>query len=391
MPRIHWLGAGLSSGPGIHRLARCGYPLSLWNRTLSKAEEILYGTGSAAEAKTLDWQVLANSLNPGDILVSMLPGTMHPQVARLCLEQKCHLVTTSYLSPEIRALSEQVAAGGLCFVNEVGLDPGIDHLMAHSLMADYQKSNLFDPLNSHYFRSYCGGFPKTINDFRYKFSWSPLAVLRALKSPAQWISKGETMNSQKVWEFINRYHAELSGGAEWFQSYPNRDSIPYLAEYGFSKDWNVQEFIRGTLRLEGWSDAWQPIFEQIERLKGDSEEQVLNDLSAQLWENHQYGQEESDRVVLCVELEIQKENQPIWHQLYTLDETRNEQGTAMARLVSWTCSIAVESILNDAIKPGVGTAPNRPEQVKNWMNQLRGFGVQIHRTDLVKPAGNRLH
>jgi saccharopine dehydrogenase (NADP+, L-glutamate forming) len=142
------------------------------------------------------------------------------------------------------------------------------------------------------------------------------------------------------------------------------------------------------LRLKGWSDAWQPIFEQIERLKGDSEEQVLNDLSAQLWENHQYGKEESDRVVLCVELEIQKANQLIWHQLYTLDEMRNEQGTAMARLVSWTCSIAVESILNDAIKPGVGTAPNRPEQVKNWMNQLRGFGVQIHRKDLVKSTGN---
>ena len=74
----------------------------------------------------------------------------------------------------------------------------------------------------------------------------------------------------RPWHAISPYKARLPGGEETFQAYPNRDSTPFMAEYGFGDDWNVQEFVRGTLRLDGWSDAWADIFAEIETLEGEA-------------------------------------------------------------------------------------------------------------------------
>ena len=182
MAKIHWLGAGLSSVPGIRRLAASGADMVLWNRTLSRAEAALEGLSTGVKAAKLDWQVLEDAVEPGDVVVSMLPGTLHLQVAELCLKKQANFISSSYISPEIKALDDEARQAGLCFVNEVGLDPGIDHLLAHSLVNDYKHSTAFKPDNKHFFRSYCGGFPKQANDFTYKFSWSPLGVLKALRS-----------------------------------------------------------------------------------------------------------------------------------------------------------------------------------------------------------------
>ncbi len=184
MAKVHWLGAGLSSVPGIRRLVANGHNLILWNRTLSKAQAALKGLEDQATARALDWDQLANEVQAGDVLVSMLPASMHIKVAKLCLEKRSHFVSSSYVSPEMKDLHQQAVAAGLCFVNEVGLDPGLDHLLAHALVDQYKKSDKFDKANSHRFRSYCGGVPKIENEFKYKFSWSPLGVLRALTNRA---------------------------------------------------------------------------------------------------------------------------------------------------------------------------------------------------------------
>lgn len=387
MPRIHWIGAGLSSGPGIRRLAQCGHDLLLWNRTLSKANQILDGLESSAATRVLDWKALSDSIFPGDVVVSMLPATMHPRVADLCLDRGAHLVMTSYRSPEIMERSATALRSRLCIVTESGLDPGIDHLMAHALVDAYQTSELFDKQNAHYFRSYCGGFPKVANEFKYKFSWSPLAVLRALKAPARWMAGGKVQQTDKVWGSLTEYEALLPSGHDSFQAYPNRDSTPYLAEYGFTDDWNVQEFIRGTLRLKGWSEAWKEIFMQVDSAHGDDGERKLERLSEKLWADYQYKAEESDRVVLCVEFEARKNAETVWRQVYSLDEVGDERGTAMARLVSWTCSIAVESVLKNEIMPGVTAAPRELNRITDWMNQLRSLGVRIEHHEILPSPG----
>jgi len=188
MNRVHWLGAGLSTVPGIRRLANTEQPLTVWNRTVGKAAEAIAGTSGqkngTAEAVTLDWDVLDASIEAGDVLVSMLPGDFHVKVAKLCLESKAHFVSSSYLSPEMIALQDDATSNGVSLVNEVGLDPGIDHLFAHALIDSYQQSPVFDDSNKLYFRSYCGGVPAVPNEFKYKFSWSPYGVLKALTSPA---------------------------------------------------------------------------------------------------------------------------------------------------------------------------------------------------------------
>lgn len=381
MPQIHWLGAGLSSIPGIARLAKGTLPLTVWNRTQSKAEQALGPLTKALTLKQLDWDTLVNTIKPGDVLVSMLPATEHLKVANLCLEKQCHFVSSSYVAPEMAALNDQAKAANLTFINEVGLDPGIDHLLAHALMHDYQSSDKFNPSHQHYFRSYCGGFPKVANDFKYKFSWSPLGVLRALKSPAQWLQEGQVANSSAPWDALSEYHAQLPQGNERFQAYPNRDSLPFASEYGFGDDWDLQQFVRGTLRLDGWSTAWQPLFDEVGSLSGEQGEARLRELSQELETKYSYDAGEPDRVVLCVELQVKSAGETLWHQSYNIDACGNDNGSAMARLVSLPVSLAIEAVVAGELPAGVSPAPKDNATVRRWLNALAELGETVHHKD----------
>ena len=376
MPTIHWLGAGLSSVPGIRRLAQSQRSFALWNRTLSKARAAL--ADGSGDARELNWSELTAAVQSGDVVVSMLPADLHQRVAELCLQAGAHFVCSSYLSSAMEALDTEAKAQGLRFVSEVGLDPGIDHLMAHALMADYQASGLMNPAHEHRFRSYCGGFPSAPNDFRYKFSWSPLGVLRALKTPARWIEDGAEVSTDKPWKALSSYAVNLPDGEETFQAYPNRDSIPFAEPYGFSSEFNLQAFVRGTLRLDGWAEAWEGIFAVVDSSATGEDE--LKRLSDSLWKCHAYEPDESDRVILHVELTVTDGGQPIWSGAFALDERGNESGSAMARLVSKTVSIAVEAVLDGNLPPGVSTAPSDPRIADAWMTKLTASGERIVRT-----------
>jgi saccharopine dehydrogenase (NADP+, L-glutamate forming) len=371
---IHWLGAGMSSPPGILRLDASPNPLIIWNRTLEKAQRTLAPFKEGMDIRALDWQVLEAAISQGDVVVSMLPADQHLKIAELCLKLKAHFVSSSYVSPDMAKLDDKAKSAGVCLVNEVGLDPGLDHLLAHSLMNQYRKSEAFSPANKHYFRSYCGGFPKIPNDFRYKFSWSPAGVLRALKSKAKWIAEGETKTSSAPWEALSTYTARFPEGDETFEAFANRDSTPFLKQYGFGEDWNVEEFVRGTLRLDGWSSAWQSIFDELDKLEGDAAEQRIAELSVELEKKYSYEVGEPDRVVLCVELEARKDDGSVWRKSLLLDAQGDDRGTAMARLVSWPVSLAVESTLLGDIPNGVTAAPLAPELVDKWLATLKELG-----------------
>lgn len=381
---IHWLGAGLSSAPGIIELAKKTTPIIVWNRGLAKAEQALENDKVDIDIRQLDWDVLTNTVKQGDVLVSMLPATMHLKIAEFCLAHKAHFVSSSYISPEMQALNSQAKEAKLCFVNEVGLDPGIDHLLAHLLVDKYQKSSQFSADNQHFFRSYCGGFPKVANDFKYKFSWSPLGVLKALRSKAQWQEEGVVKTSNAPWEALSQYQAKLFHGSETFQAYPNRDSLPFLKQYNFQDNWDVQQFVRGTLRLNGWSTAWQSLFDEIATLEGADGEQRLKEISTELEQKYFYDKNEADRVVMCVELEVRKAGNTIWHQSYYLDSQGNEQGQAMARLVSVPVSLAIESVLKGQMPIGVSAAPDKPERINQWLSELTDFGELICHHDHIE-------
>ncbi len=383
MTTVHWLGAGLSSVPGIRRLAVSVDKMVLWNRTASRAREAISGLDNHLSVAVLDWQKLAEAIKPGDVVVSMLPGSLHIKVAELCLSGKANFVSSSYISAQMQSLHSPAVQLGLSFVNEVGLDPGLDHLFAHSIIANYKNSFAFNPSSKHYFRSYCGGFPKIANEFTYKFSWSPLGVLKALKTPAQWIASGEITRIKTPWKAVSEYSAKVLNDREVFQAYPNRDSLPFIKEYGINEDWNLQEFVRGTLRLEGWTGAWATLFDEVENLQGAEEERRLTELSQQLWEKYAYEPQEPDRVVLSVELEVRdtQTDKVEWHQTYNIDEYGDADGSAMARLVSLTVSLAVESVLAGELPVGVSAAAKDIDVVNDWLASLRTLGIRIPHRD----------
>ena len=143
-------------------------------------------------------------------------------------------------------------------MNEVGLDPGIDHLMAHDLVKQYKEFSDYNESNIIEFFSFCGGLPKEPNDFRYKFSWSPLGVLKALKSKARSIEYFEQVDTLRPWHNV-KIHEIPSIIKERFEVYPNRDSTPFINQYEFENNWRVKRFVRGTLRNLGWKSAWKEI------------------------------------------------------------------------------------------------------------------------------------
>ena len=370
MQHIHWLGTGLSSIPGIRRLANKYENLTIWNRTLEKAEQsINHVNKDNVVAKKFDMQALSTSLKVGDIVVSQLPADHHLSIARLCLEQKCHFATSSYISPDMKALNNEVKNSDLVFVNEVGLDPGIDHFFSHLLVKKLKDTNLSD-LDVTY-HSYCGGFPAIPNDFKYKFSWSPVGVIKALNNDAKFVKNFETV-TKTPYKNVGKYTVNN----EIYEAYPNRDSTPYIKEYKFDPQWKTQEFVRGTLRLNGWESAWADIFKMLDNKSPELDKEIDN-LGSELWKKHPYLAEEQDRVVLFVKLLANKDNKEVFNGFYFLDEKGSGENTAMGKLVSITLSCAIDLIIQNKMPYGVQAAPHDENLINYFFKTFEDYGIVI--------------
>ena len=377
MSHIHWVGTGLSAIPGIKRLIENGHKITVWNRTIEKAQSSLKGL--SPEIQKFSIEALNSNLNKNDILISMLPGDWHVPLAKICLQKQAHFVSSSYISPEMLVLNSDFKAANIACVNEVGLDPGIDHSMAHFLVNDLKNSLPKNDVSVD-FISYCGGVPKIPNPFRYKFSWSPAGVLKALKSPSKSIKNGEIWVVERPWDAITRYTAPLPEPEE-FEVYPNRDSLPFLKQYHFNPDWHVNQFVRGTLRLDGWSKAWSNVFSEIENLTFPEGDTRLQEMSNEFWAENAYEENEPDRVILCVSLSAKSNSETLYHKSYVLDAWGTQESSAMARLVSIPVATAVEAIKNGEIKPGVTSAPDSPDLVDRWMVMVESLSQHLEIVD----------
>ena len=371
MTHIHWLGAGLSSLPGIRRIASDNKKLTVWNRTLSKAEfSINHIKSSNISAKQFDLSLLSSSLVQGDIVVSQLSANMHPEIANICLEKNCHFASSSYISPTLNKLDQAAKDKNLIFINEIGLDPGIDHFFSHLLVQELKKENLLNISVS--YKSFCGGLSAIPNDFKYKFSWSPTGVIKALGNKAKFID-----NFKKKIVTPYRYVNSYTVNNEIFEAYPNRDSLPYIQEYLFLDAWKIKDFIRGTLRLNGWVDAWKDIFEMLEN-QNDNLDSDIRIKSDELWSKYQYEKNEKDRVVLSVSLEaLNNNNERVWSGCYELDESGSGENTAMALLVSITLSAGIDLILQNKLNPGVQAAPRSESNIKYFFKILEDYDIKI--------------
>lgn len=375
---IHWIGAGLASGPGLIALASEIQDITLWDMSDDRAKML---QAQMPEGKSLKFSALnlgdrgsvenfKNHVNEGDVIVSMLPATLHIAMADIALECGAHVVTSSYVDEAMRALDSAAKEHGLSFVNEVGLDPGIDHLFAHILVTAAREAGVLGKGHKVDFVSHCGGIPAAKTDFTYKFSWTPFGVLKALTNPARCIEGGEEKLVEKVWHDVS----DLEIHGERFEVYPNRNSLPYVEEYGLEGEERLNTFVRGTLRQGGWKKAWKDIFTKVETLDADG----LKALSEELWRDHSYDEGEEDRVVMYVALTVRGDNdEVIWHASLALDEVGSGWQTAMARTVSLTVAQAIKAVRRGVFTPGVHAALTDAEEARVWLRGLMDQGVTL--------------
>ena len=260
MKRVLVLGAGLVAGPLVrYLLDQPGYHLTVASRTLGKAQALV---GDHPQGRALAFDITQDGAKLGglvadaDLVVSLLPYIYHVQVAEQCVRHRCHLVTTSYVTEEMQCLDDAARETGVILLNEIGLDPGIDHMSAMRVIGRVHGAG--GRIRS--FRSYCGGLPApdaNDNPLGYKFSWSPRGVVLAGRNDARYRERGAVVDVPNPRLFATHFVAQVEGLGD-LEAYPNRDSLPYIDIYGIPE---TDTMYRGTLRNLGWCDVMQKLNE----------------------------------------------------------------------------------------------------------------------------------
>jgi saccharopine dehydrogenase-like NADP-dependent oxidoreductase len=437
--KILLIGAGLSTTHLIEYLATTSEQND-WEITITDKDESL-ATSKAIWPNTTSTAIDIN--NPDhlnqivakhDLVISMLPAHLHFPVAKACLKNKKHLVTASYLSNEMKALNDEVKSSNLIFLNEIGLDPGLDHLTAVKII-DELKLKGYTILE---FESYTGGLVAPEyddNPWHYKFTWNPRNVVLAGQG-------GSAVYLENHFKRYIPYHRLFSqtkliciDGYGEFEGYPNRDSLKYREIYGLE---TVEKMIRGTLRRPGFCEAWN-VFVQLGATDdgsviSDSENMThadfmalflphnsingienrlkayLNLENAEVWNKLNYldlfkpikiGLKNATPAqilqhILEPKWKIQaheKDMIVMWHKFTYLAGNRKEemtasliikgedqQHTAMSKTVGLPLAIASKLILQNKIKSRGSVIPIDSEFYNQILAELEPLGIQMHVT-----------
>jgi len=216
-----------------------------------------HNNGKAIFFNVTDKKQRESEIENADIVISMLPASLHITVAKDCVRLGKNLVTASYVSPEIAELDEAAKQAGILLLNEIGLDPGIDHMSAMQVIDEIKENG--GELTS--FKSFCGGLVHPDydnNPWNYKFTWNPRNVVLAGQGTAQYIENGDYKYIPYTSLFERTEHMEVLDAGE-FEGYANRDSLSYRKSYGLD---DIPTLFRGTLRRKGYSEAWN-VFVQL--------------------------------------------------------------------------------------------------------------------------------
>lgn len=252
MKKVLILGAGLVVKPMVEYLLKNNFGVMIASPMKERADEIINGNPNGF---SLDWSMddpgmLEKLVAEYDITVSLMPYKYHSEVAKVCLRHGKSLVTTSYIQPGMIDLDESAKKTGLLFLNEIGLDPGIDHMTAMRVIDHiHNKDGKVEE-----FYSLCGALPapeSADNPLKYKFSWSPKGVILASRNSALYLKKGRRIHIEPADLFKDRFNYSFPGIGD-LDVYPNRDSVSYIDIYGIPE---TQTMYRGTFRYKGWCEA----------------------------------------------------------------------------------------------------------------------------------------
>lgn len=252
--KVLLLGAGMVSGPVADFYSRQNnVSLTVATESLADGQKLCYAPNISSIVLDVNKEsgLLSDLVENHDLVISLLPYTFHADVAKLCIQHGKNMCTTSYVSPELQALHRPAREAGITIMNESGLDPGIDHMLA---------VDCFDRVQEHggrvtSFVSFCGGLPApecSDNPLRYKFSWSPKGVLMALLNPARYLMDGKVVDIPAGKVVDSLYPIDFMPGFNLI-GYPNRDSTKYAEIYGLGSE--CKTLLRGTLRYRGFVET----------------------------------------------------------------------------------------------------------------------------------------
>ncbi|KAH9860230.1 Saccharopine dehydrogenase [NADP(+), L-glutamate-forming] [Plenodomus lingam] len=435
------LGAGFVTRPTVEVLAKSGVKVTVACRTLEKAKALAKGIPNTStisldvnNADALDAEVAKV-----DVVISLIPYTYHATVIKSAIRKKKNVVTTSYVSPAMMELDAEAKAAGITVMNEIGVDPGVDHLSAVLTIDEVHKAG--GKILS--FKSFCGGLPapeNSDNPLGYKFSWSSRGVLLALRNQAKYYEDGKIKEVEGP-ELMAEAKPYFIYPGYAFVAYPNRDSTPYKERYNIPE---AQTIIRGTLRYQGfpeyikalvdigflseepkdflkegtkssWRDATAKIIgatsskdediiwaissrtkfsstEEKDRIITGlrwigliSDEEIiprgnpLDTLCATLEKKMQYEEGERDFLMLQHKFEIENKDGSRVIRTSTLAEYGDPKGySAMAKLVGVPCAIAVQQVLDGTLSEKGILAPMSPEICRPLMKTLEEqYGVRF--------------
>jgi len=264
MRNILIIGAGRSSSSLIKYLldksSQENLHITIGDVSLESAQSKInnHKNATAIQLDVFNADERANAIQKADIVISMLPASFHIEVAKDCITYEKHMVTASYISDEMKALDEEAKTKGLVFMNEIGLDPGIDHMSAMQII-DRIKDQGGKML---LFESFCGGLVAPESDtnlWNYKFTWNPRNVVLAGQGGASMFIQEGTYKYIPYHKLFRRTEFMTINGSGKFEAYANRDSLKYRSIYGLE---DIKTMYRGTIRKVGFSRAWN-VFVQL--------------------------------------------------------------------------------------------------------------------------------
>jgi saccharopine dehydrogenase-like NADP-dependent oxidoreductase len=280
MKNILVLGAGKSSPYLIHYLLenskKYDWFVTVADYDLKAARKSIkdHPRGHAVRFDINDQEMRTSQISKSDVVLNMLSPMFQHQVALSCVRYSKHMVSVSYEDARIRDIEKDAQRKGILILTEMGLDPGIDHMSAASMIEKIRNNG--GVVTS--FESYGGGLPaldSLINPLKYVISWNPRNVVMAGKTGAQYYKDKKIKIIPHHYVFQHSWPMEIDG-LGMMEAYPNRDSLNYKSLYGFE---NANTVIRGTLRYPGWSETWF----QVVRLGLPNEEQRIPDLKNKTW------------------------------------------------------------------------------------------------------------
>jgi saccharopine dehydrogenase-like NADP-dependent oxidoreductase len=254
MTRFLVLGAGFVAEPVVEYLSRNkNNQITLADYDYANTQKVSekYPHISNLQIDVSNKAGLTNLIKDKKVVLSLVPAPFHPLIAQVCIEQKVHLVTASYETDAMRDLAQQAEDAGIVILNEIGLDPGIDHLSAMEIIDKAHENG--EEVES--FTSWCGGIPAVDdndNPLGYKFSWEPRGALMALLNDAVYLHDDEVIKVKGKDLLLSSKAMQIADLD--LEGYPNRESISYKQTYGIE---SVKTILRGTLRYQGFSHIIQ--------------------------------------------------------------------------------------------------------------------------------------